>query len=103
MTLMIQTKSCEIPMKRVWDCAMKHDKYKKGCLAATDIHKGIRRAMTMLGSSKLFAEEGPRYKKLFTDCTNERSPRCIIPSVASYLPKCKRSCEWRKEWIKTLC
>jgi hypothetical protein len=94
---------CDVSMKNVWECAKKHDKFSKGCLAATDIHRGLKSSLNVLRKSKLFAEEGPRYHKLFSDCTNSQSPKCIIPSIANMLSTCHRSCEWRKTWVKSLC
>mgnify|MGYP001209662367 CR=1 FL=1 len=94
---------CDISMEKVWECAKKHDKYNRGCLAATDIHRGLKSSLTLLRKSKLFAEEGPRYHKLFSDCANKQSPKCIIPSIAGTLPSCHRSCEWRKTWVKSMC
>ena len=103
-TLPMTKADCEVSMKKVWECAKKHDKYSKGCLAATDIHRGLKKSsLNVLRKSKLFAEEGPRYHKLFSDCTNSQSPRCIIPSIANALATCHRSCEWRKTWVKSLC
>mgnify|MGYP003345407793 CR=1 FL=1 len=94
---------CDISMKKVWECAKKHDRYNRGCLSATDIHRGLRSSLNMLKRSKLLAEEGPRYHRLFSDCTDSQSPKCIIPSIAKSLNTCSRSCEWRKTWVKSMC
>mgnify|MGYP001479288471 CR=1 FL=1 len=93
---------CEVSMEQVWECAAKHDRHNRGCLTATDIHTAQMKHGNLLSRSKLLSHEGAKYHRLFKDCSGTRK-LCIIPSQAKEKRSCQRSCEWRKNWVQTMC
>jgi len=91
--------ACKISHLDLWTCALE-----KKCINKIQLHsKTKKNKKTNLKRPFILAVEGPRYKKLFEDCDENKDGCISIVDIQKAGSKCERSCIWRETMKELLC
>lgn len=89
--------ACETSHLDLWTCALKTK-----CMNKIQLHSKTKRK-SKLKRPFILAIEGPRYKKLFEDCDENKDGCISIADIQKAGSKCERSCIWRETMKELLC
>ena len=89
--------ACETSHYDLWSCALQ-----KKCMNNIQLHSKAKKKSN-LKRPFILAIEGPRYKKLFEDCDENKDGCISISDIQKAGSKCERSCIWRQTMKDMLC
>lgn len=90
---------CSVSHTDIWNCVLK-DK----CVNVYQLHAlSMRHGKGSMQRPFILAMEGPKYKRLFSDCDADQNGCLDKHDIKAAGHNCQRSCMWRKAVKATMC
>lgn len=91
--------TCSVTHKELWNCVLKEK-----CVNVYQLHAlSMRHGKNSFQRPFILAMEGPKYKRLFSDCDADRNGCLDKTDIKIAGANCQRSCVWRKAVKATMC
>lgn len=90
---------CSVSHDELWSCVLKDR-----CVNVYQLHAlSMRHGKKYLQRPFILAMEGPKYRRLFSDCDADNNGCLEKSDIKAAGDKCQRSCMWRKTMKSTMC